>query len=282
MPTFDTPEPISVTIDVVVAVIQVTASERPDTVVEVRPSDPGSELDARTAEETHVKYAAGRLLVKAPRQRKLGLFGKAGSIDVDVHVPAGSGLHAETAVGHISATGRLGDCRVKTSAGRIELDGVAEADLRAPGGDVHVRSIAGPATVTASGELRLDRIDGDAVVKNLNGDSVLGTVAGHLRVNAANGDITVGVAGADVTASTANGNVRIGEVTRGVVSLKTAYGELEVGVPEGVAAYLDLHTAFGAMHNRLTTTDTPASDDRTVEVRARSSYGDIIVRRPAR
>jgi DUF4097 and DUF4098 domain-containing protein YvlB len=280
MPTFDTPEPISATIDVVVAVVQVTATDRADTVAEVRPSDPGSDQDVRTAEETRVEFTDGRLLIKAPRQRKIGLFGKPGSIDVDLQLPSGSQLHAETSVGHIRGTGRLGDCRVKTSTGGIDLDSIGEADLRTPAGDIVVRSITGQATVTGSGELRLDRIKGSAVVKNLNGDSRIGTVAGNLRIHASNGDITVGVAGADVTASTANGNIRVGEVTGGVVSVKTAYGELEVGVPDGVAAYLDLHTSFGTMHNRLTASEAPASDDRSVEVRARTSYGDIIIRRP--
>ena len=170
---------------------------------------------------------------------------------------------------------------MRTSTGAITLETTREAELRTPAGDIFVRSITGPADVTGSGALRLDRIDGDAVVKNQNGDTRIGLVTGALRAHASNGDITVGVAGGDVNASTANGNVRIGEVTTGAVSVKTAYGELEVGIPAGVAAYLDLHTAFGTMHNRLTSTDAPGSDDRTVEVRARSSYGDIIVRRPA-
>jgi hypothetical protein len=39
MPTFDTPEPIAVTIELVVSYVRITASDRTDTVVEVRPSD---------------------------------------------------------------------------------------------------------------------------------------------------------------------------------------------------------------------------------------------------
>src|SRR5437764_958604 len=40
MPTFDTPEPISVTVEFGVGDLRIVASDRTDTMVEVRPSDP--------------------------------------------------------------------------------------------------------------------------------------------------------------------------------------------------------------------------------------------------
>ena len=67
MPTFDTPQPISVTLDVGMGDIQVVASDRTDTVVDVRPSDPAKKSDVTAAEQTRVEYASGRLLVKAPK-----------------------------------------------------------------------------------------------------------------------------------------------------------------------------------------------------------------------
>jgi hypothetical protein len=39
MPTFDTPEPISVTVEFGVGDLRIVASDRADTMVEVRPSD---------------------------------------------------------------------------------------------------------------------------------------------------------------------------------------------------------------------------------------------------
>ena len=71
---------------------RVTASDRADTVVEIRPSDESHEPDNRAAEQTRVEYAASTLLVKAPRQRSLSLFGKPVSIDVMIELPAGSQL----------------------------------------------------------------------------------------------------------------------------------------------------------------------------------------------
>ena len=280
MPTFDTPEPISVTIDLVVGDARITASDRSDTVVEVRPSDGSADLDVRAAEQTRVEYTDGRLLVKAPKQRGFGLFGKVGSVDVAIALPAGSHVRGDASVAAFRCEGRLGECRIKTATGNVHLDHTGPLDLSTAGGAIVVDRVAGHAEVRAgSGRVRLQEIDGTAVIKNSNGDSWIGTVTGDLRVNAANGDISVDRPQAGVTAATANGDVRIGEAVRGSVSIKTARGELEVGIKSGTAALLDVHTQFGRVHNRLKSCDTPPQHDETVEVRARTSYGDIVIHR---
>jgi DUF4097 and DUF4098 domain-containing protein YvlB len=279
MPTFDTPEPISAAVELAVGDVRVTASDRGDTVVEVRPSDESREPDVRAAEQTRVEYTAGRLLVKAPKQRSFGL-GKVGSIDVTIELPAGSHVRGDTAVAAFRSTGHLGECRVKTATGDIELDHTGPLDLATGTGAVIVDSVAGHAEVsTGSGRVRLREIDGTAVIKNSNGDSWIGKIAGDQRVNAANGDITVDHANAGVSASTANGDVRIGEVTRGSVSLKTGFGEIEIGVHAGTAVRLDVHTNFGHVQNQMDASDGPGPSDETAEVRARSGYGDIVIRR---
>jgi DUF4097 and DUF4098 domain-containing protein YvlB len=279
MPTFDTPEPISAAVELAVGDVRVTASDRDDTVVGIRPSDESREPDVRTAEQTRVEYTAGRLLVKAPKQRSFGL-GKVGSIDVTIELPAGSHVQGDTAVAAFRCTGHLGECRVKTATGDIQLDHTGPLDLTTGTGAVIVDSVAGHAEVsTGSGRVRLREIDGTAVIKNSNGDSWIGKVAGDLRVSAANGDITVDHANAGVSASTANGDVRIGEVTRGSVSLKTGFGEIEIGIHAGTAARLDVHTNFGHVQNQMDAADGPGPSDETAEVRARSGYGDIVIRR---
>ncbi len=280
MPTFDTPDPISVALDLVVADVRITASDRDDTIVDVRPSDSAHEPDVRAAEQTRVEYAAGRLLVKAPKQKHLGLFGKVGSIDVTLEVPTGSQVQADTSVGAFRGAGRLGDCRVKSGAGDIQLDHTGALDVHTGAGAVTVDRVVGHAeVVTGSGRLRVREIDGTGVIKNGNGDSWIGETAGDLRVSAANGDITVDRANAGISASTANGDVRVSDVTRGSAALKTAFGEIEIGVHAGTAARLDAHTQFGRVHNRMAAAESPEPSDETVEIRARTNYGDIVIRR---
>ncbi|SCE89600.1 DUF4097 and DUF4098 domain-containing protein YvlB [Micromonospora viridifaciens] len=280
MPTFDTPEQIEAVVDIAVGDVRIAASDRDTTVVEVRPTDGTREADVQAAQQTRVEYGDGRLVVKAPRQKVLGMFGKVGSIDVTIDLPTGSRVQGNASVGAFRCTGRLGECRLRTSAGDIHADHTGPLDLSTSAGAVEVTSVAGRAEVsTGSGRVRLGEIDGGAVVKNSNGDSWVGTVGGDLRVNAANGNISVDRAGAGVTAATANGDIRIGEVRHGPVSVKTAMGELEVGIHGGTAAFLDLHTTFGTVRNQIEPSDTPPQDERTVEVRARTSYGDIVIRR---
>jgi len=280
MPTFDTPEPISAVVELSVGDVRITASDRDDTVVEIRPSDNSREPDVRAAEQTRVEYSAGRLLVKGPRQRGPNLFREPGLIDVMIDLPAGSQLYGDAAVAAFHCAGRLGECRIKTSTGDIQLEHTGPLEVSTGAGAIVVDRVAGPAEVsTGSGRLRLREIDGTAVIKNSNGDSWVGGVGGDLRVNAANGSISVDHANADVNASTANGDVRIGAVTRGSASLKTSFGEIEVGISAGSAARLDVHTQFGRIQNQMDAADGPGPSDQTVDVSARTSYGDIVIRR---
>jgi DUF4097 and DUF4098 domain-containing protein YvlB len=283
MPTFETMEPICVTIALSVGDLRITASDRTDTVVVVSPSDSSKESDVKAAEQTRVEYSQGTLVIKAARSwKRYTPFGGGESIDVAIELPAGSRVEAEAAVADIRCDGRLGDCRLTTGVGNIRLDETGPLHVSTSAGNVTVDRVGGRGEVTASGQLRINEIDGPAVIKNLNGVTWIGEVKGDLRCNAANGDITVDRALGAVSARTANGAVRIGEVVRGSVELGTAYGELEVGIRAGTAALLDVRSQFGSVRNSLTASDGPHPSDSTVEVRARTSFGDIVIRRSDR
>ncbi|MBQ1072930.1 DUF4097 family beta strand repeat protein [Micromonospora sp. C31] len=280
MPTFDTPAAISATVDLVVGDVRITATDRTDTVVEIRPSNASTEADVRAAEQTRVDYTDGRLTVRAPRQRGFGLFGKPGSVDVTIEVPTGSHLHGDASVAAFHGTGRLGSCRLRTAAGDIELDRAADVDLDTSAGAVRVEHVAGRARIsTGTGRIRVQEVQGDAEVKNTNGDSWLGSVTGEARVKAANGDIAVDRAHATVTATTVNGDVRIGEVSAGTTTVRTQSGRLDVGVRSGTPVLLDLHTQFGRVENHLDAYEPSGEPAGGVRVSARTSFGDIVIRR---
>ena len=280
MPTFHTPEPISATVEVGVGDIRIDASERADTVVEVRPSDPSKKSDVTAAEQTRVEYADGRLLVKAPKSRQRAPWRGAGSIDVRIGLPLGSQIEGEGGVATLRCSGRIGECRFRTGVGDVQLDTVGPLDLKSGAGDVTVGQVAGRAHVTmGTGALGIAGIDGTAVVRNRNGDTWIGEVGGDTRVNAANGKISIDRALASVAAKTANGDVRLGEVARGAVVAQSALGAVEVGVRDGVAAWLDLHTKFGSVRNDLDDAERPEPGEEAVEVHVRTSLGDITIRR---
>jgi DUF4097 and DUF4098 domain-containing protein YvlB len=280
MPTFDTPDPISVTLELGIGDIRIVATDRTDTIVEVRPSDDAKRPDVTAAQQTRVEYAAGRLLIKAPKGWKQYTFRGGGeSIEVQIELPAGSHVRGEAAIAAFRCTGRLGECRFKTGIGEIRLEQAGPAQLKTGMGDITVdRAVQHADLSTGSGAVQIGGIDGTAVVRNSNGDSWIGEVTGDLRASTANGTISVDRAHATVVAKTANGDVRLGEVSRGAVLAQTANGQLDVGVREGVAAWLDLNTRYGNVHNTLDRGERPEPGEDAVEVCARTSFGDITIR----
>jgi hypothetical protein len=262
MKTFATPAPISATVDIVMGDIRFVAADRTDTAVDVRPLDPTRKLDIEAAELVDVVFADGRLRVSHPKLRK-AFSTKFGTVTVRVELPTGSDVHGSTAQGDYLVQGRVGSCRLKTAIGGIRVGQAADAQLKTTGGKVTVDHVTGPADVGANGEIRIGRVDGDAVVKNLGGD------------------VTVDAAAAAITAKTTTGDIRIGEIGTGTgtVDVYAAIGRLDVGVPEGTGVRLDARATTGRVRSDL---ESPAQADRIVKVRARCNGGDITVHRVGR
>jgi DUF4097 and DUF4098 domain-containing protein YvlB len=278
MPNFETPEPISVTLELGVGDLRIAATERTDTVVEIRPSDETDESDVKAVEQVRVDYANGMLQVTGPK-RVFDFSRKTRSVDVSIELPSGSALSAHLLMGDVRCAGRLGECRLKTT-GNVRLERTGPLRLHTGFGQVSADRIAGNAEIsTGSGKIRIGEVEGTAVVKNSNGDTTIGTVTGDVRVRNANGAIDVGRAGSGVDTKTSNGGIRLGEVVRGSVVLETAAGDLEIGVAEGTAAWLEVDTGFGHVRNLLEEASRPEATDETVEVRGRTSYGDITIHR---
>ncbi len=279
MPTFDTPEPIAVTLDVGVGDIRVVAGDRTDTVVDVRPSDPAKKSDVTAAEQTRVEYSSGRLSVQAQKGWRWSFRAGRESIDVQIELPAGSQVNGEAGVAALLCTGHIGACHFKTGVGDIQVDLASQLELKAGAGDITVGQVVGDADVSTAGAVGIGSVDGAAVIKNSNGDTWIGEVTGDVRVKAANGRITIDRARGAVTVKTANGDLRLGEVERGAVLAESANGKIDVGIRDGAAVWLDLKTGFGNVHNELQAADRPDPDEEAVDVRARTAYGDITIRR---
>ncbi|HST04164.1 MAG TPA: DUF4097 family beta strand repeat-containing protein [Chloroflexia bacterium] len=296
MPVFATPQPIIVTIDVAVGDLRLIAGDRIDTSVEVRPSHRSRAADVKAAEMTRVEYANGRLLIKGPRQR-FRLF-RSDSIDVTIELPAGSDVYGTVGMGEFRVEGRIGECRFHTAMGDLSLDQTGTLNLNSDYGNVTVNQVMGQANInttygsitvdrlvghadisTGSGHVRIRELDGPATIKNSNGNTTIVEATGELQLNGANGNISVDRTRSSVTARIAYGNIRIGEVVRGSILLETAYGQLEVGIRAGTAAWLDVSTKYGSVRNSLHEDAGPQQSDETAEVRAHTTYGDITILR---
>lgn len=280
MPIFDTPEPITATLDLGAANVRFAASERTDTVVEVHPSDENNDSDVEAAKQVRIEYSGGTLLIKGQRPRAFDLSKKTRSVEVTVELPEGSRVQADVAAGDVQSTGRLGESRFKTGAGHARLGRTGPLRMNTGAGHIAVEGVAGDAEVTTgTGQIRIGDIDGNVTIKNSNGHTDIGAIGGEARVRSANGDIAIDRASDGVTAKTANGAIRVGEVARGSVVLETAAGHLEVGIAAGTSAWLDVKTNFGKVRSALDETTQPDKTGETVEVRAHTGFGDITIHR---
>lgn len=278
--TFETPNPIAVALAIGAGGVRITAGSRRDTVVTITPGDPAKKEDLALARATHVEYSAGRLVIRTPRSwKRFTPFGGRESIDVSIELPAGSRFQGEAALADLSCDGRLGECTFSTGAGHISVEEAGPLHLTTGAGRVTVGRALGRTEITGSGQLRAREIEGPGVIKNLNGATWVGLATGDLRCSSANGEVSVDRALAAIEARTANGDVRVGEVVCGSIEMATSYGQVEIGIREGTAALLDVASRFGSVRNSLTPSVGPGVAEQTVQVRARTSFGDIVIRR---
>jgi DUF4097 and DUF4098 domain-containing protein YvlB len=260
MPKFDTPQPITATVEISAGSVRLVATDRDDTVVDVRPRDESRSQDIKAAEQVRVDFNNGTLLVSSQRGFS---FPRRGAVVVDIALPSGSRLDASAASAKITADGQYGDCKFASASG-----------------DVTVGSVFGHLQAdTASGGIAVGDINGSALLSTASGGVAIGDLDGDVKFRAASGSLIIRRLHGSVNAQTASGDVGVVTAVNGSVSVHTSSGQLVVGVAEGTAAQLDLTTGSGEVRNSLASTDGPAEGDETLVVHARTGSGDVVVQR---
>ncbi|MFG1929635.1 DUF4097 domain-containing protein [Mycobacterium sp. NPDC048908] len=260
MPKFDTPQPITATAEISAGSVRMIASDRDDTVVDVRPRDESCSHDVRAAEQVRVEFNNGGLLVSSRRGFS---FPRRGAVIVDIALPSGSRLNTAAASADITADGSYADCVFASASGDVEVGSVL-GNLKAD---------------SASGGITVADVSGSASVSTASGDAVIGTLDGDLKFRAASGSVVVKRLRGQLNTRTASGDVTVASAVSGGVSAQTASGDVMVGIAEGTAAKLDVHTRSGAVHNSLTQSDGPSPGDETLVVHAQTASGDVVVQR---
>jgi Toastrack DUF4097 len=278
MPTFGTPGPITVVVDLPMADTRIVASDRQETVVDLLGDDDSTTID----------FTGDRLTITAPAAKSgllhwgLGLLGLgAGSGEtVIVEVPTDSRLQVTTRYGSVSTEGRLGACRVRSDYGDVHLDHTGPLDLRCRHGEVWVGQVTGDAEIVASsGDTRVDAVRGTTAITNDNSDISVGVVTGPATLRSSHGETSVDRVLDGVTVRNAYGGVHIRELVAGACDLTTTYGEIDIGIAEGTAVWLDIGSDSGSVRNRLPEQPGPDAFERTAEIHARTRDGDVVVRR---
>jgi DUF4097 and DUF4098 domain-containing protein YvlB len=215
MQKFDTPAPVSAVLDIPAGRVHFIASDRPDTTVEVLPTDASKSRDVKVAEQTKVTYDDGVLRIEASAKNQI--LGSSGFIEVTVQLPAGSRVEAKTASAEFRTVGRLGDVTYESSHGAITLDEAANVRVTTVAGDISVGRLTGPAEIsTGKGDIR--------IAEAASGTVVLRTEAGEISVGAAPG------VSAALDANTGYGRIHNALKNDGSTELDihatTAYGDI--------------------------------------------------------
>jgi len=280
---YETPEPIQVVLDMLVVVsLTVTAADTNTTTLSIKAADPTKKDDVRALGEVNVDFADGVLGIRIARTlRYYTWFSGSPRLIVDLTVPTGSSLDAKVGAGNVSTQGLLGFCMARTGAGELRIEQAGRTTLHSGAGSIQAGRITGPLRVTnGAGSIRIGTLESEGNVKNTTGNTTFGEAEGPLTVKSTTGDVVIEQLNGSAEIKCAHGEVRIDRVGTGEVKIDGGYGSIEVGVPEGTAAWLDVASRHGQVRNELEAASAPVETDRTVAITAHADYASISIRRP--
>jgi DUF4097 and DUF4098 domain-containing protein YvlB len=131
-----------------------------------------------------------------------------------------------------------------------ECDASVRFEVRVPrSANISFEKIA-----TASGNLKAEGFAGRVTLQTASGDVTVRGVSGEIRASSASGTVRVADAAGTVNANSASGNVEV-ELTRleggGDMRFSSASGDVNVRLPAGIDARVDMSTASGSIETNF-------------------------------
>ena len=274
--TFQTPAPVRLDVRLGSGEVRLETSDTAETTVTLEPLR-DNDASVAAVQEARVEQRGDEILVDV-RDRRRGFRGA--DVLVEIHCPEESSVRAKTGSADIEGRGRFGPVEVESGSGDVQFSDVSgDAEINAASGDVQLARIGGQARInTASGDVQLASVGGEARVNSASGDVQIREAGNRLEVNTASGDVLVGEALSSVNANSASGDQTIGSVSQGKVDLKSASGDLKIGIRAGSTLWVDARSRSGEVRSELPVSDLPPEGDAPhVELRANTMSGDITV-----
>jgi DUF4097 and DUF4098 domain-containing protein YvlB len=199
----------------------------------------------------------GRDIVVEGRKR-FGL--KNDEFDIRIRAPLGSEVDANVASAPFRATGLLGKLEVNTASGNVQVEDVER--------DVKIHS--------ASGDVQLGDVGGSTSVNTASGDVQVSSAAGGGTIRSASGDVLIGEAARRVSMNTASGDMVIGSIAEGSVDVKSASGDVRIGIKQGSRLFVDARSLSGDTTSEVELGGVEvATGGPLVEVKGTTMSGDI-------
>ncbi len=191
-----------------------------------------------------------RLEVDAGAPR--GLFGSATGtrVDLEITVPRSTRVKIDTASGGVSVERVEGFVEVDVASGDVALSWVGPGvHVDTGSGNVVVEDAGGPVVVdTGSGRVEIIGVDGEVHVDTGSGPVQAAAVRGDIEIDTGTGDVHLSrVEARQIHVDTGRGVITADFDPRldGRYKFDTASGRIEVTVPAGAGAELDLETNAG-------------------------------------
>jgi DUF4097 and DUF4098 domain-containing protein YvlB len=271
--TYQTPGDLKLTLAIPSGDIEIETAPGDSTRVELDAlTDSARELLNGTRVELRDRGAGGHeVVVEVPSSRSgfFISFGRGPDFRLRVTCPPGADVDAQTKSADVRARGELRNVLVKTASGDVDLGEITgEARVKTASGDVSVEDVHGTTSVqTASGDLAVQRARSD-----LTGQLV-------------SGDIWIRDALKSASLNTVSGDVRIDAAREGVVQVNAISGDINIGVRRGSSVFVDCNTISGSMTSELELSDSPSAEASEpgpqLEVRAKTVSGDVSLTRAA-
>jgi len=260
--SFATPEPPRLDLRVQAGEVDVRARSTSETIVELEPL--GGDESRTAVEEARVELREGVVVVDVPEQRLFRVLSRGSEVRLTVVCPTGSSLRSRAASADVHASGLL-----------------ASADVETASGDVEIEEVEGDATVkTASGDVKAARVGGALTVQSASGDLTVDRLGGRGTFRSASGDVVVRDAAESVSAQSASGDLRIEAVSEGEVTLRSASGDVYVGVRPGSTVAVDVGSMSGDTTSELELGGAPPEQDEGsphLDLRVTTMSGDVHV-----
>ena len=253
--------PVDLRVNLDYGLVRVAARASTTARVRTTPAISSRQHDVEAAQNVRISLDGDTLDVRgtASGWRR---FVRPGSAEVVVEVPRGSRVTVTTGYAEVDVAGTVAQCVVRSTGGDIRVEDAVSAQLE-----------------TKYGSATVDRLTEGGTVESTHGTVRMRQTAGTTVLGASSGDVVLDRASGDVTLRNTYGTVTVGALVTGTCTVTTSYGSVDVGIPSGTAAYLDLSSDHGRVRSELGAAAEPGPTLERASVHARTSYGDITIRR---
>ncbi|MEV4406971.1 DUF4097 family beta strand repeat-containing protein [Actinoplanes sp. NPDC049598] len=223
---FEHPTPVVVALRAINGTVDLVAESRDSVQVDVEPYD---DKNQEEADRTRVVLDGDNLLIEAPGADSGWRLRRFPKLRITARVPLGSGLTGRSTSADVRAEGVWSLVRLDLASADVSVDEVTgDAALTAASGDLHVR-----------------RVGGSLKAESSSGDLRIGDVTGDVSAKTASGDIRIDSLGGSIRSSVASGDIEIGRMVNGAGDIRSASGDVSVGIAAGTRVWLDLSSASG-------------------------------------